>query len=128
MPLDSLSNSIVRVQPAKWGKIIADLIAAKATKKRLDAEARAADAQVKTLRSQLFPAFSGAPSAVCGHHLMTVTQSAPAAASITLTDGSKVLWSDVTAVMIGGRKIPADRVATLFGGRISSPDIVFTVA
>jgi hypothetical protein len=130
MPLDSttLSNSIVRIAPAKWGQTIKDYIAAKALKKQLDADARAADVQVKALRSQLVPALAGAPSAVCGHHLLTLTESKASAASLTLNNGAKIAWGDVTAVMVGGRKIPVDEIASLYGGRASSQDIVCAVA
>lgn len=122
MPLDSISNSIVRIAP-KWTDTIKNLLAAKATKKAADADARAADTQVKSLRAALFPAFSGAPSAVCGHYLLTLTQSKASEAALTMMDGSKVKWSDVTAVYIGNKKVPADQVASLYGGRASSQDI-----
>lgn len=131
MPLDgSLEQfvpaapaGLVRVSPQKWAATIRDFVAAKALKKKLDAEARAADAQCKALRSQLFPALSGAPSVVCGHQILTLKATAPAQAALTLRDGSKIMWSAVQAVTVNGRRIVAEDIASLYGGRSGSEDI-----
>lgn len=128
MPLDSLSNSIVRIEPRKWLETIRNLMAAKALKKQADADARAADSQVKSLQAALFPALSGAPSAVCGHYLLTAKETAPAEASLTLTNGQKIRWSEVTAVTIGNRRIPREEIASIYGGRNGSPFIEITPA
>lgn len=127
MPLDSLSNSIVRIAP-KWTDTIKNLLAAKATKKAADADARAADGQVKSLRAALFPALSGAPSALCGHYLLTLTESKAVEPALTLTNGTKVRWSEVTAITVSGRRIAASEVASLYGGRASSQDIDISIA
>jgi hypothetical protein len=126
MPLDGTSQNIgaiVRISPAQWLGIVRDYAAAKALKKAREADARSADTQCKSLRSQLFKALSGAPSAICGNYVLTMKQTAPSQASLTLANGVKVPWSEVSAVIVGKQRVPASEIASIYGGRAGSEDI-----
>ena len=131
MPLDNTthmiaipgSNSLVRLAVPKWGQVIRDFMAAKTLKKTAESQARAADARYKDLRKQLIPALAGAPSAVCGHAILTLKTTSAAEASITLADGSKLPWSSVQAVLVRGRRVMAEEIASVYGGRAGSEDL-----
>ena len=128
MPLDNTtnlvtaSNSTVRLPP-KLVPLVKDYINARALVKRLNSEAAAADSQMKALRQQIREAMVGAPSAVCGKAVLTHKQGKPVPASLTLSDGSKLPWASVTAIVAGRDKIAADKIASLYGGRSGSDDI-----
>lgn len=130
MPLDSAHFAFVdapatlpRLDAKKWMDMIRDYAAAKATRKLADAQARAAESQVKSLRAKLFPALSGAPSAVCGQVILTIKTGAPARATITLRDGQIIDLAAVQSIKVGGKQISSDLIASIYGGRAGSVDL-----
>jgi len=106
--------------PASYLPMITEYAGAVERKKTADAESRAAESVVKQHRATLAAAMDGATTAICGHAVLTLSQTADQAAALTLTSGEKVLWSGVTSVLVGNRHIPMAEIQTLFGGRSGS--------
>lgn len=118
--MSSPAGSIARLDPRVWKAEIQAYILAKATKKEADAASRAADSTIKAFVARALDAMKGAPAATCGSAVLTRKETSAANASITLRDGSKIAWSDVTSVLVGNHTIAAADVATIYGGRSGS--------
>lgn len=122
-----MSNAtIVRMDKKTWAARVGDYIIARATKKEADAASRAADTTIKALRGQIREAMGGNPTALCGNAVLTLKTTSAAEAALTLKDGSKLAWADVTAVVVGNRHIPRADVISLYGGRSASEDVECT--
>lgn len=89
-------------------------------KRSTAAAAKAADDAHKAARSELLRAMDGSPAASCNGLVLTYKEGAAADASITTIDGRRVMWSQVTSVLIGNETVPAKDVKSLFGGRAGS--------
>ena len=115
-------SSMVRLSDDLLPKV-RDYADAKQTKKRADAEGRAADAVIKGTGAMLLEKMAGAPAAICGEMILTTKSTASADAALTLTDGSKILWKDVTMLVIGNKTVMTTEIQTLFGGRSGSTSV-----
>jgi len=120
------ANGLRRLDLRTYKSKVEDLIMAQQTKKEADAAARAADATIKAIVAELSEAMNGAPAALVGGAVLTVKQTSGAAAALTLKDGSKKLWADVTSVLIGNLTIRQNEIMTVFGGRGGSETINVT--
>lgn len=127
LPLDFAGgaglNPVTRLSPQKWSARLRDYVKLRETKARFDAEARAAKSVADAERDAIIAAMGGT-SAICGNMTVSVKKGSDAAASLTLTDGRKVKWSDVTHIRVAGQLIEAGQVASIFGGRSGSTDLV----
>lgn len=107
---------------------IREYAAAREAKKEADKASRNAENTIKALRDQLTKAMDGQVSAVCEHIVLTLKQTADAAPSLTMVDGSTVKWELVTNVLIGNRSIPREEIKSIYGGRSGSPQLDVTGA
>lgn len=103
--------------------MVREYAAAKAAKAQAEAEARAADNVVKSLRAQIVERMEGQASAVCEHVVLTTKTTADAAPSLTMNDGSTIKWALVSGLTIGNRYVAAEDVKSIYGGRSGSPQL-----
>lgn len=115
--------SLVRLDPTTWLPRLRDYVATASAKKQAKAAARAADKALQPIKAALLSALDGATAATCGNAVLTVKNSAAAEATLTLTDGSKLLFADVSGFTVGNRYIAAENVTAIFGGRAGSISI-----
>ena len=117
------TTSLVRLDPTTWLPRLRDYVAAVSAKKQAEAAARAADKVLQPIKAQLLAALDGATAATCGNAVLTVKNSAAAEATLTLTDGTKLLFADVSGFTIGNKYIAAENVTAIYGGRSGSVTI-----
>ena len=115
-------KGLPRLHVSQWLAKVQAFTALKLTKKETAKAATAADDSYKAARGELLRQILPGNKAVCGEHILTVRESSAAAASITLADGRKVAWSDVTSITIGNTVHHAAG-CLLYGGRAASVDI-----
>jgi hypothetical protein len=113
------SPKLVRL-PKTMLPTLREYAAAKEAKREAEAAARAADNVMKSLQALIVAAMEGQVTAVCESAVVTLSETAAAAASLTMVDGSKTPWDRVTAVLVGNIQVPRDQVATIYGGRSGS--------
>jgi hypothetical protein len=118
---------LVRLPKTMLG-VIREYAAAKEAKKEADKASRNAENTIKSLRDQLTKAMEGQASAVCEHVVLTLKQTADAAPSLTMNDGSTVKWELVTNVLIGNRNISTSEIKSIYGGRSGSLQLDVTGA
>jgi len=121
-PIGAGHNSLVQLDPEKYGPTVTTLAQLKILKRRLEADARAADTKIKTLQVVLNQAMGDAPVAVCGHAVLTVKTMAASPAALTLPNGIRVMWTEVSDVVINQEFVPTVG-AKLYGGREGSAGI-----
>ena len=119
------ANAIRRLPPALV-PLVRDYVNAVTRKKIADAEARSADSQAKAIRAKLLHAMGDAPAVAIGNAVLTTKAGSDSPSTLTLSDGSRILWSSVVSVLVGNRTIPAQEVTTLFGGRANPATVEVT--
>lgn len=120
---EAANADLIRLDNKKYGPLVAEYADNQAAKKKADADSRAADKIIKSARGQLLSAILPARAAVCGNRVLTVKDGTQVEAAITLRNGRRILWSDVSVILVGKERIGTDEVATLYGGRSSEPSI-----
>ncbi len=119
----SASPNLTKLDPKVYAEKARTLQEAKARKSALDSESRALESTIKALTAEFIAAMGTAPAALCGSAVITRKETKDAAASLTLINGSKVPWSNVTSLLIGNSTVPRDDVQSLYGGRSGSVSI-----
>lgn len=112
--------------PKSMMPMITEYAEAKRTKKEADATSRSADLTVKAHRKSLISAMNGSITAVCEHVVLAFKKSADSEPSLTLTNGMKVPWSTVSAVIVGNKHFTKDEILSLYGGRQGPEDVEVT--
>ncbi len=120
---EAANADLIRLDNKKYGPLVAEYSDNQQAKKKADADSRAADKIIKSARGQLLSAILPARAAVCGNRVLTVKDGTQVEAAITLRNGRRILWSDVSVILVGKERIGTDEVATLYGGRSSEPSI-----
>lgn len=127
MPLDftaqPLSPALVSLAPRTWRDKLIRAAGLRRDKANVDKAAREADGTWKTALAEILVALNGARGATCGSLVVTRKETAASAATLTLTDGTVVKWADVTSLNVGRRKIEAEHIAKLYGGRDTSVSV-----
>ena len=118
----ALVASLPRLDAKVWFQKVSAFVALKQTKKDTARAAEAADSAYRAARGELLREILPGNRAVCGDFVLTVREGSTAAASVTLPDGRKVAWSDVTSITIGNETVKAAR-CLLYGGRSATIDI-----
>jgi hypothetical protein len=113
---ETTTPAMVRL-PASFMPTIKEFAAAQEAKKQADAAARAADATMRGLQGALEAAMQGQDTAVCEHVVLALTHAREVPATLTLSNGSKIAWTQVTGLTVGNAYVAATDVTTLFGGR-----------
>ena len=120
---EAANAELIRLDPKKFGPIVADYVDNRAIEKEANAEAKAAEKMRKAAQGMLLKEIMPARAAVCGNRVLTVKEGSTSEAAITLKNGRRVLLSDVTYFMVGREKIGVDEIGTLYGGREVGPSI-----
>ena len=103
--------------PKSYLPMIVEYANAVSTKKKAEADARAADSVIKRHRESLKSAMDGSETAICEHAVLTLSQTPDAPAAVTLNNGEKILWVAVESLLVGNRHVPREDIGTIFGGR-----------
>lgn len=114
------ANGLTKLDPKVWSDDIHRMICAQAEKKEADATSRAAKGVIDSIAARILQTMGDAAAAICGNAVLTRKSTSGAKAALTLTDGSKINWDDVTSVLVGNKTIMRADVATLYGGRSES--------
>ena len=115
-----VAPGLLKLDPLAWGDKIRKFAILAAEKRRLDAEARAADSVFKAARDELLGQLGDAPAALCGEMVLTRKTTKAAPASLTLANGQVVPWSTVSGLTIGNAYVSTTDVMKLYGGRDGS--------
>jgi hypothetical protein len=118
-----VAPGLLKLDPRAWGDKIRKFAILAAEKRRLDAEARAADGVFKTARDELLGQLGDAPAALCGEMVLTRKATKPAPASLTLASGQVVPWSTVSGLTIGNAYVASSEVMKIYGGRDGSVSV-----
>lgn len=123
MALTLSAPAVTQLPPKTWKAKILAYLNAKRIKKEADAASRIQDQIIKQLKYELREAMQGAPVAQCGNALLSEKTTAGSPAALTLTDGSSIMFADVTSILVGNRTIERSQIAKIFGGREGSVDV-----
>lgn len=115
--------SVLQLAPDVWHERIKTYVSARLTKKSADAVSRSADKVLKPVKDEILLGLGDAKRAQCGNVFLEVKHGAPVQASVTLPDGIKVPWSDVSTIVVGNHIFPASQCKP-YGGREGSTDIL----
>jgi hypothetical protein len=133
MPLDMTALSFVETAaPAPslitfasrvWKQKLIAAASLRRAKAQAEKQAREADKLWKAAQTEILIALGNAPGATCDGLVVTKKEAAPSAATITLTNGTVIPLSNVTAIVVGKSRIDADQIAKVYGGREASPSV-----
>lgn len=121
----SATKSIKRLAPAMM-EAIRHYATAKETMRVANATAAAAEKAMKLNKSKILDAMNGAVSAICETTVLTLKTGNPSAATLTLADGEKIDFSDVSMIIVGNRSIMRADITAIFGGRAASETLDVT--
>lgn len=117
------ANGLTKLDPKHWAADVNALICAQAEKKEADATSRQAKGIIDSLAAKILQTMGDAAAAICGNAVLTRKSTAGAKAALTLMDGSRISWDDVTSVLVGNRTVLRADIATLYGGRSESVSV-----
>ncbi len=118
-PSKTVTTEIKRL-PESMLPTVREYAAAVQAKKEADAASRAAENVIKGRKAAISAAMEGATTAICGHAVLTLSQTADAPAALTLKTGEKIQWALVSGLTVGNQYVAAENVYTIFGGRAGS--------
>ena len=118
-----VAPGLLKLNPLEWGDKLRKFAIIAAEKRRLDAEARAADSVFKAARDEILGQLGDAPAAICGGMVITRKTTKAAPASLTLSNGQVVPWATVSGLTIGNAYVAAVDVLKLYGGRDGSVSV-----
>jgi hypothetical protein len=118
-----VAPGLLKLDPRAWSDKLRAFAILAAEKRRLDAEARAADSVFKAARDEILGQLGDAPAAICGDMVITRKTTKAAPASLTLSNGQVVPWATVSGLTIGNAYVAASDVLRLYGGRDGSVSV-----
>lgn len=116
----------LRRLPKSMLPMILDYANAVAIKKEADAASDAAGNTIKAHKAKLLEAMDGSLSAICDQTVITRKDTKASEPTLTMRDGSKIKWADVTGLVVDGKKVPMSDVLKLYGGRDGSISLTVT--